>query len=220
MTDILINSFFNALWEAIGAVWWMVPAILLLVFLKSPLFKGWSGEKAVQSTVGGSLNPEIYYQFNNLIIPTKNSTTQIDHVYVSPYGIFVLETKNYSGWIFGNPQQAKWTQVLYKQKHSFQNPLRQNYGHIKALSDLLNLPEQKFHSLIVFLGGCTFKTSMPKNVCHLRQASAYIRSFQTAVLSEEETEHAVAILSSETFAADYQKSQVHKKNIRQKHKRL
>ena len=73
-------------------------------------FKGWVGE--VQGTLAAKirLDPQIYRSINNVTIPTANGTTQIDHVIVSKYGIFVVETKNIKGWIYGDEKQAQWTQ--------------------------------------------------------------------------------------------------------------
>jgi hypothetical protein len=93
-------------------------------------------------------------------------TTQIDHIFLSPYGIFVLETKNMSGWIFGSERQAQWTQKLYKRSFKFQNPLRQNYKHLKALEATLGASPEHLHSIIIFVGGSTFKTEVPANVTH------------------------------------------------------
>lgn len=56
----------------------------------------------------------------------------IDHVVISKYGVFVIETKNYRGWIIGNEKSEYWTQVIYKRKERLYNPIKQNYGHIKA----------------------------------------------------------------------------------------
>ena len=128
----------------------VIPLLLLKALLQNPKVKGRIGERAVSSVIGKDLDEETYIEFHDLIIPSRSGTTQIDHIYVSVFGIFVIETKNYTGWIFGSEKQSKWTQVVYKQKHYFQNPLRQNYAHIKALSELLQLPEEKFHSMVVF----------------------------------------------------------------------
>ena len=171
--------------QAIGnlsGIFWIfllvIPLLLLKALLQNPKVKGRIGERAVRSVIGKDLDEETYIEFHDLIIPSRSGTTQIDHIYVSVFGIFVIETKNYTGWIFGSEKQSKWTQVVYKQKHYFQNPLRQNYAHIKALSELLKLPEEKFHSMVVFLGDCELKTQMPPNVCRIRQAASYIRRFQ------------------------------------------
>src|SRR5690606_8837661 len=94
----------------------------------------------------------------NVTLNTPDGTTQIDHVFLSPYGIFVLETKNMSGWIFGSEKQAQWTQKLYKRTFKFQNPLRQNYKHLKALEATLGVNPENLHSVITFAGGSTVKT--------------------------------------------------------------
>lgn len=217
MENMIINAFFGGLGSAIQAVWWIIPFLLLLAFLKSPLFKGWFGEKIVQSRLDNHLDESLYRPYHDLIIPFNETSTQIDHIYVSPYGIFVVETKNYSGWIFGSAQQAKWTQVVYKKKSSFQNPLRQNYAHIKALSKLLDLPEQKFHSVIVFLGGCEFKTDMPPNVCYPGQAQMYIEGFQTAILNQQELDSVCGILENQKYSATYESRKAHVRGIKRKY---
>lgn len=176
------------------------------------------GEAAVRSRLGRELDSETYTEFHDLMIPSRHGTTQIDHVYISKYGIFVVETKNYTGWIFGGEKQARWTQVVYKEKHYFQNPLRQNYAHIKALAALLNLPDSKFHSLAVFLGDCEFKTEMPPNVCRLQSAAEYIESFQTALLDEGQIQAAVAVLSSDEYRADKEKLREHTVRLRERHR--
>ncbi len=216
MENQIVTAVFGGLWGVLANFWWLPFVLLFLAFLKSPLFKGWFGEKAVQARLGG-LDETVYRPFHDLIIPSRGTTTQIDHIYVSRFGIFVVETKNYSGWIFGSEKQARWTQVIYKKKQSFQNPLRQNYAHIKALAALLALPENSFHSVVVFLGGCEFKTQMPENVCYIRQAERHIRNFRTVVLDEAEINRVCAVLQSKEYAADRSRRVEHKNNLRQKH---
>ena len=203
-------------------LWWIFGAAVLLfllkAFLQNPAIKGKMGEKAVRSVIGSNLDAETYIEFHDLIIPSRDGTTQVDHIYVSIFGIFVVETKNYSGWIFGDEKQARWTQIIYKQKHYFQNPLRQNYAHIKALSELLSLPEDKFRSMVVFLGDCELKTEMPQNVCRVRSAAGYIKSFQTALLTKQECETAAAVLSADEYQADGEKLRAHKEGLRLRHR--
>ena len=201
--------------------WFIVLALSLAIlkaFLNSPTIKGKMGESAVRSRLGKDLDQKIYIPFHDLIIPAGSGTTQIDHIYVSVFGRFVVETKNYTGWIFGSEKQARWTQVVYKEKHYFQNPLRQNYAHIKALAALLNLPDSKFHSLAVFLGDCEFKTEMPPNVCRLQSAAEYIESFQTALLDKGQIQAAVAVLSSDEYRADKEKLREHTVRLRERHR--
>ena len=71
---------------------------------------------------------------HDLYIPKSDGTTsQIDHVVVTDKGLFVIETKNYEGWIFGSEKAPYWTQTIYMNKQIFQNILHQNYGHIESL---------------------------------------------------------------------------------------
>jgi predicted RNA-binding Zn-ribbon protein involved in translation (DUF1610 family) len=103
------------------------------------------------------------------------------------YGIFVVETKNLTGWIYGGQDQGKWTQVIYGKKYTFQNPLRQNYRHIKVLSDFLNVDIDKFHSVVMFIGESKFKTPMPSNVLD-RGYSSHIKSKRSFLLHTEDVE--------------------------------
>ena len=130
-------------------------------------FKGLLGETVINVAMWLKLDKDAYHRLNNITLQLPNGgSTQIDHVIVSVYGIFVIETKNYKGWIFGNEKQRQWTQVIMGRKYKFQNPLRQNYLHIKTLADLLELDISYFHSMIAFIGECELKTrdELPEHV--------------------------------------------------------
>jgi len=131
------------------------------------------------------LDSETYKRFHNIILGTRNGTTQIDHVLLSRFGIFVIETKNYNGWIFGAKDQRLWTQVLYGKKHSFQNPLHQNYRHVKALSEHLRIEPGKIYSVVFFIGEAELKTDLPPNVL-VSGLSAYIRQFDRVIIDDSE----------------------------------
>ncbi len=106
------------------------------------------------------LDQNEYKVFHNLLIERKNGkTSQIDHVIVSPYGIFVIETKNFKGWIFGSEKSQYWTQVIYKRKHKFYNPIHQNYGHIKVIEEVLREKiDVPIISIIAFSQRATLKS--------------------------------------------------------------
>lgn len=128
-------------------------------------FKGWIGEAVLTVAKKIVLDGDVYRDLNNVTIPASNGTTQIDHIIVSRYGIFVIETKNMEGWIFGDEKQPQWTQSLYGKKFRFQNPLHQNYRHTKALEEFLGLPTSLFHSVVCFVGETSkLKTALPANV--------------------------------------------------------
>jgi len=104
-----------------------------LIF-RTPWFKGWFGELQVNLAARLLLDKNTYHLIKNVTIPTDDGTTQIDHIIVSPYGVFVVETKNVSGWIFGKERDAQWTQKLHgNHSQKFQNPLRQNYCMMQHL---------------------------------------------------------------------------------------
>ena len=144
-----------------GTLGWVIPLMLLIGLLKSPWAKGHIGELLVRLFAHWQLDKQTYRRLHNVTLNTPDGTTQIDHVFLSRYGIFVLETKNMSGWIFGSEKQAQWTQKL---TFKFQNPLRQNYKHLKALGATLGANPEHLHSVITFVGGSTFKTEVPDNV--------------------------------------------------------
>lgn len=94
----------------------------------------------------------------NLYVPYKGNTAEIDLVMVHEKGIFVFESKNYSGWIFGSAEQEQWTQSLPNgEKHNFYNPILQNATHIAALAEYLRIPRKEFFSYIVFSERCSLK---------------------------------------------------------------
>ncbi len=147
--------------------------------------KGWIGEKSTQLGMWVGLDDSIYFRSHNIIIPTNNGTTQIDHVIISKFGVFVIETKNYAGWIFGDKNQNRWTQVLFNVKNQFQNPLHQNYKHTKSLAAALGVGHEKFHSIVYFVGDSIFKTQMPANVLNGR-LSSYIKTFDKIIFSQDQ----------------------------------
>jgi hypothetical protein len=160
------------------------------------MLKGLVGEAMGSLAAKLFLDSRIYHSLNNVTLQTSNGTVQIDHVIVSRFGIFVIEAKNYQGWIFGSENQAEWTQSLRGgRKFKFQNPLRQNYRHIKTLSEFLGLPEDKFHSVVMFWGDSEFKTTMPPNVMS-RNYSSYIKGKTETLFTDTEVEQMVGALQT------------------------
>lgn len=94
----------------------------------------------------------------NLYIPNGNRTSEIDSILINKHGIFVIESKGYSGWIFGNEKNKYWTQIIYSKKTPFYNPVMQNRSHIKALANILKINNMDiFKSYIVFSERCELK---------------------------------------------------------------
>ena len=180
-------------------------AFLLLIAVKwltSARFKGWFGEWEIRRELT-KLDPGIYQAFHDLYVPQPDGdgTTQIDHVVVSAFGIFVIETKNYGGWIFGSERQRQWTQQIYRNKFRFQNPLHQNKLHVTALMNYLGLPEACFQSVVFFTGEATFKTPLPDNVLR-RNLLHWIRKHSETLLSPKEISQSTAALHQLHLSTD------------------
>lgn len=146
-----------------------------------PKIKGMAGEKQV-ARILNTLDPNEYILMNDLYLPKEDGkTTQIDHILIGPQGIFVIETKNYKGWITGSEHKQAWTQTNYKRKDKFYNPIWQNAGHIKALQAAIgeSLNDVLIHSIIVFGRQAELKFTQPFKkaiVINSHQLLAHIQS--------------------------------------------
>lgn len=165
------------------------------VIFNSAWFKGIIGEYKVNSLLESRLDPQNYKLIKDVLLPTEDGTTQIDHIVVSKYGIFVIETKNISNWIFANNGRV-WTQKIFRKNYLFQNPLHQNYKHIKTLEKLLGCKENILLNIVVFTGNCEFKTSIPSGVVKLNSLISHIKSHQIQVLESSKLYEFVAKINN------------------------
>ena len=156
-------------------------------YYRRPSSKGKAGEDNV-SFILGSL-PQDYHVVNDVIIPdqgvgpNENYTTQIDHVVVSPFGIFVIETKNYSGWIFGAEDTKKWKQTFKKTPAQyFYNPIKQNWGHIYALAEHLQLDTRLFKPIVVFSDNCELHVESTTPVVYMSQLKGFILNYTKEII--------------------------------------
>jgi restriction system protein len=95
------------------------------------------GEVLVGKALSINFPPPTYHLLDSVTLPVADGTTQVDHILISRFGVFVIETKHYKGWIFANAKSPEWTQVLFKRKFRFQNPLHQNHKHVRGVQALL-----------------------------------------------------------------------------------
>lgn len=194
--------------------WYLIPLFILAVLIKSPWFKGVMGEFLVNFSTRHFLDKDTYRLIKNVTLPSGEGTTQIDHVIVSMYGVFVVETKNMKGWIFGGANQKQWTQKIFKHSQKFQNPLHQNYKHVKALQELLGLESEQLHSVVVFVGGSTFKTPMPDNVTRGLGYVKYIKSRTEPLLSEDQVVTIVQQIESGRYPRTFATHRQHVKHVK------
>lgn len=160
--------------------------------------KGEEGERIVSQYLS-ELPKNEYGIMNDVMLRIKNKTVQIDHIVVSLYGVFVIETKNYNGWIFGSEKAKYWKQIFKTSRNQIINPVRQNWGHITALKYILyNFKKIKYFSIIAFLEGAELKqidSTVP--VIYAQQIVNTIKSLSSEeVLTLEETRQIVQFLKS------------------------
>lgn len=190
--------------------------VIVVAIVRTPWFKGITGEFIVNVCAKLFLDEEKYHLIKNVTLPTENGTTQIDHIIVSVYGVFVVETKNMKGWIFGNEKQRTWTQKIFKHTNKFQNPLYQNYKHTQTLEELLGLTDREVFSLIVFIGDSTFKTDMPPNVTEGGGYIRYIKSKTREVLSPAKVQEITRKIESGRLKPSMQTNRDHVNHLRKR----
>ncbi len=134
--------------------------------------KGELGERIVAHKLGATIVGE-QYVINNVMFRTNaGQTCQIDHIFINQYGVWVIETKNYAGMIYGDECRREWLQVLAygKAKNKFYNPIKQNATHIYHLCEKLHT-KYGFHSIIVFSDEADLSHVEASNVFHISNLS-------------------------------------------------
>ena len=204
-----VLSAFGPLYLLLGII-----AVFAMV-IRSAWFKGWLGELEVNLVSRWWLDKRRYHLIKNVTIPTEDGTTQIDHVIVSVYGVFVVETKNLRGWIFGSERERTWTQKLYKKTFKFQNPLHQNFKHTQTLAGLLGMPADRMVSVIVFISDGDFKTVMPPNVTRGWRFIRFIKGHTTPILTEDQVQAIILRIAEQRLAPGLRTHLKHIKHVRQ-----
>jgi len=177
----------------------IIGIIVLIIFFaflsfKNPKVLGERGENQVKRIIGKTVENE-QYVINNLTLVNDGKTSQIDHIVINPRGIFVIETKNYSGRIYGSEKQLEWTQVLSygKVKNKFYNPLKQNATHVYIVKKLVEkLPVR---SVVVFVQNNTEHIDAP-NVIPLYILRNVLNQGES-ILSPEQMRNAYNMLLSQ-----------------------
>lgn len=176
------------------------------------------GEALLSQVVRSHFVPPDYHLLNHVTLPLKDGSTQVDHILISRFGVFVIETKDYKGWIFANPKQAMWTQVIFKSKFRFQNPIFQNLRHVRAVQDCLDfLPSEAIRSVVVFTGDAEFKTAVPQGVFNLSALVEHIRAETTEVMSLNRLQFCVGRLETARLAISRKTDVEHVESLVRRH---
>ena len=197
---------------SIGAL--LVGALLVFVWVaRTPWFIGCVGELKVRFKIDFELDGRTYHACHDVTLPTPDGTTQIDHVLVSRHGIFVIETKNMKGAIYGGERDRTWTQAVFRRRYAFFNPLRQNYKHVKAVEAVLGLERDCVHSVVVFAGRATFESPMPENVVGIHDFIQHVRSKSLVMLEDADVRAAVLQLKRSKISFPFARW-IHLRNLR------
>ena len=193
----------------------IVFVIIWRVWISKPENIGKVGEKRVARKLNW-LSSE-YTTINDVLFPTKYGTTQIDHIVVSPYGIFIIETKNYKGWIFGHQDSEEWKQSLLGRKtlwgwsseqHKFRNPIRQNLAHFRAVKAILkDIGDFTIIPIVVFSDRAELNITTPNHiVVNWSNLRSVIKSYKTPCISCENIERIINRLSSANITVEGSRS--------------
>lgn len=169
-----------------------LPALIVILAFSAMLYLRFNKGKIAEKMVHHKLMqlPEEYHVIDDVLFMSNGRSTQIDHIVVSPYAVFVIETKGYKGWILGGDNSEYWTQIIYKRKSTFYNPIHQNDGHIRflkfLLKDLGNIP---FVPIVVFNNEANLKVNVNNHIVVNRYylKDAFLQYKETVISQELKT---------------------------------
>ncbi|MCI8393859.1 MAG: NERD domain-containing protein [Bacilli bacterium] len=171
----------------------IVLGIILKIYY--PKFRGFMGEFWVKLELK-KLPKNKYVVLNDIMIKDEKGTHQIDHLVLSKFGIFVIEMKNYYGLIKGKEYDNKWCQYLGKNKSYFVNPIHQNYGHLKSLSNLLKLDDKCFIPIVCFSNQAKIAVKSRSIVTQVDYLKSEILKYEELLVDKDIKELANIIISN------------------------
>jgi Nuclease-related domain len=176
------------------------------------------GEAVVSDVLASHFGPPDYHLMNHVTIRLDDGTTQVDHILLSRFGVFVIETKHYTGWLFAHEADRTWTQVRFRRRFKFQNPILQNARHVRAVGGLLDfLPPGAIKSLVVFTGSAEFKTEVPQGVIGIGQLAEYVGRHTEEVMALNRLQFCVGRLETARLAISAQTDVEHIQSLARRH---
>lgn len=175
---------------------WIAPLLLLIFFFASPRYRGDIAESRVRRILAQGLEKNRYTILNDVLVPSGGGTIQIDHVVVSKFGIFVIESHYARGWVSGTEGQDRWKQQNFGRITRFDNPLYRTHLQTQALQSLLQFPGPVFHRVLVMVGQSGFKNDMPANVVEAEKLIRHMRMKGQQQLTGEQADRALKEIDS------------------------
>ena len=175
------DGIFDLDWDE--AFWKGKGLHLPLKVSRSPEVKGKAGEQLVAKYLN-ELPHNKYHVLNDVLLEIGKTSSQIDHIVVSEYGLFVIETKNYAGVVLGEEHDNRWMQVVGNRKHPFYNPIKQNERHIQVLQQCIHRPIDEFVPMVIFSRNCNLDVNTSTPVLYADTMMDYIRRFDQPIYSD------------------------------------
>ncbi|MBU0676724.1 MAG: NERD domain-containing protein [Verrucomicrobia bacterium] len=122
--------------------------------------------------------------------------------------------------LYGGEKNRQWTQVNFKKKNRFQNPLRQNYKHTKTLSELTGIPHEVIHSVVVFVGEAEFKTERPANMIQGKNLTRHIRAYQQHLIQDEQVPEIAEVIGQWAIVNTRENRRRHVEALREKRSKV
>lgn len=190
----------------------------LFYYLKSSRFKGKAGEYKVNNKLFKIYTDTDSKLLSDVTFLTETSSSQIDHIAITPCGVIVIETKNYNGKIFGRSSDYKWTQVLGRSKFKFYNPIKQNQKHIKELAKALNLEADVFINIVVILkaniSNVAGHDELESPVTNLDKLGRAVGRFESNVFQKDDIDAIHRRIETLRLPAGKKTDKLHLENIR------
>ena len=166
-------------------LFWIFIIVVIIAVLFYKQIVGFMGELWTKEALL-KLDKKEYKILNNIMIEVDGITHQIDHIIISKYGIFVIETKQYNGYITGSEYDKNWSLKAGNKKIYINNPMHQNYGHVIALSQKLNLPQGKFIPIICIPSTAKVNVKSKIPVARNYNLVEIIKRYQNEIIEEPE----------------------------------
>lgn len=197
-----------------------LPALIVILVFSAMLYLRFNRGKIAEKMVHHKLMqlPEEYHVIDDVLFVSNGRSTQIDHIVVSPYAVFVIETKGYKGWIFGGESIEYWTQSIYGHKSTFYSPLLQNDGHVRflkfMLKDLGNIP---FIPIVCFNNEAELKVNVNTHIVVNRYClKDAILQYKETVINLELKTKIISRIEASSRTQEKRAMREHKYNTRSK----
>ena len=175
---------------------WIVPLVLLIVYLSSPRFRGDMAESRVRRILAAGLESNRYTILNHVHLPLSGGSVLIDHVIVSRFGVFVIESLYAGGVIHGTSASDRWTLKRQFGSRRLDNPIGLNRKQQLAVQQLLGCSATSVHGLVVLVGARGFKKEVPPGVLTPEKLIRTMRKRGEPLLSPEQAASAITTIDN------------------------